>query len=143
MNKMLAVLLLLIFFVLFAGCNVLTGQVNLNKSKAASIKLDCTELCKTRGIPFATKRFTEQKDIEVFVRAINKAEKIQGEIDYAALFHMKVNYKDGSVTTYHLNIDNRSGSRGLLVETSNTNQGYSIPNEVTEELYNLIVGEIL
>jgi hypothetical protein len=68
----------------------------INDKEVASIKLECSsELCKKKGdVPFSEKTFEDAKEIKLFVKAINKAEKMNGKLDYGALFIMQVSLKN-------------------------------------------------
>jgi hypothetical protein len=112
----------------------------INDKEVVSIKLECgSELCKKKGdVPFSEKTFEDAKEIKLFVKAINKAEKMNGKLDYGALFIMQVSLKNGTQKKYVLNIDNEAESTGLLVELSNSSQGYTISQGLSDDLRKII-----
>lgn len=122
-----------------SGCKVVTNEVDVNKIDITAIKLECLELCKQKGnVAFSVKMIEDHKELEIFAQAINKAEKLQGILDYGALFGMEVLYKEGTPKKYILNIEKDFGAKGLLVEATNSSQGYTISEELSFELSKVI-----
>lgn len=138
-NKMVFTLMVFVLIFGLTGCKTLSGKEIFSKKEVESIKLECMELCKQKGnVAFSVKTFEDDNDIEMFVKAINKAEKIKGMLDYGTLFLMEVILKDGTQKKYVLNIDKEFGTNGLLVESSNSSQGYTITQELSFELSKII-----
>ena len=132
-----ACLLLLILFSMFVNPN------HIKSSKVLSIKLECVDACentKNTPVPFTEKTFVNKDEIRTFVQAINQADKLNGELDYGVLFFMHLSFKDGHEKKYVLNVGNseKKGTKGLLVDTVDSGQGYSIPEKWHEELRKLI-----
>lgn len=125
----------LIFSFTLIGCTSLHG------TEIKSIRLECADLCSTdKAAPFTEKAYEDANEIRVFEKAMNKADKMSGNLDYGVYFLMHVTYKDKSVKKYVLNIasSEQEGIQGLLVDTVDSMQGYSIPAAQHEELRILI-----
>src|SRR5690242_12641759 len=101
MNKT-KIIFILAVTILIAGCNLINHGIKSNE--VISISLECIQEClKMKDKPFAIKRFEDHESIKKFVKAINQAEKMEGILDYGAIFLMKLSYKNGSSNEYHLN----------------------------------------
>lgn len=129
-----------ILLLILVGCN------KVDETAIQSIRLECADLCKdgeSSQMPFTEKTFEDADEIKIFERAMNKAEKMNDELDYGTYFLMYVSYEDGSQKKYVLNISNseKEGIKGLLVDTADSGQGYSIPEELHNELRILIYHE--
>ncbi len=129
--------LTLIFIFTLIGCNSFNGE------EIKSIRLECADLCADKGLtaaPFTERTYQDASEIKRFERAIDKAEKMSGDLDYGVYFLMYVTYKDASEKKYVLNIVNseKEGIQGLLVDTADSMQGYSIPEAQHDELRKLI-----
>ncbi|MCL6603201.1 MAG: hypothetical protein K6T94_10030 [Paenibacillus sp.] len=127
-------------FMLLVG--VLVGCNKVRGNEIQSIKVECVDICKDQGEKtlFTEKTFNDADDIKTFARAINKATKIQGELDYGAYFYMYIYFENSSQKKYVLNISNEvdKGIKGLLVDSADSGKGYSIPEEFHNELSTLI-----
>lgn len=132
-------LLLGVYILLVCG---LVGCNKVNEKQVKNIRLECVDICKQQveEIPFTEKLFNEPEEIRTFINAINKAEKLNGELDYGVYFLMYLSYENGTEKKYVLNISNsdKEGIRGLLVDTAESGRGYSIPEELHKELRLLI-----
>ncbi|RCW46458.1 hypothetical protein [Paenibacillus prosopidis] len=127
------ILILIILFGGLLGCNAVKEKEILN------IRLECADLCKQmEKPPFTEKTFEDTDEIKTFVKAINKAKKMNGELDYGVLFLMHISFKDGSQKKYVLNITKEEGGTGLLVDTADSGQGYEIPEGLHNELSKII-----
>ncbi|OBY78313.1 hypothetical protein BBG47_17390 [Paenibacillus sp. KS1] len=85
--------------------------------------------------PFEDKQFKDLDSIALFMQAINESKKMNGILDYGAIFLMTVYSVDGS----HLNIENiEYPQKGLLLKLPNTEQGYEIPENISKDLKDLI-----
>jgi len=106
----------------------------------SSIKLECIQLCMQKEErPFEEKQFKDKDSITLFIQAIHESKKMQGVLDYGAIFLMTVNFTDGNENTYHLNIENiEDPQKGLLLMLPNTEQGYEIPEGISKDLRDLI-----
>lgn len=130
---------IIVFIFIFA----LIGCTQANGSEIKSIRLECVDLCNSEdltSVPFTERTYEDAADIRIFERAIDKAEKMSGELDYGVCFLMYLSYKDGSEKKYVLNVVNsdKEGIKGLLVDTEDSGQGYSIPEVLHNELRALI-----
>ena len=127
----------LLFIAVMIGCSNVTAE------GVKSIRLECAELClndQAGEPPFTDKTFDDKADIQTFVRAIDGADKMMGELDYGVYFWMVIAKADGSTQKYVLNVGRQEGTTGLLVDTAESSQGYEIAEEPTEELRQLIYG---
>ncbi|MBB6633623.1 hypothetical protein [Cohnella thailandensis] len=89
--------------------------------------------------PFDKKVYEDRASIALFAKAVNQAEKMEGELDYGAIFLMTFRMKDGSSSEYHFNIANTdSPQNGLLLKLPNTSQGYRISQATSEKLKKII-----
>jgi len=132
-----ACLLLFILLVVFVSPS------NIKSAEVLSIRLECVDSCKDTKqtqASFTEKTFDDKNEIRTFVKAINRAKKLKGELDYGVYFYMYLSFKDGHQKKYVLNIGNseKKGTRGLLVDTGNSGQGYSISEREHEKLRKLI-----
>ena|SRR5690554_4222932 len=116
------------------------SQNNIELNDVESITLECIQACLSmENPPFNEKEFKEKVAIEVFLKAINNAEKMKGSLDYSAVFFMTLSLKNGDKIDYHLVITNTDiPQRGLILELPNTEQGYKISEKTTRELKELI-----
>lgn len=132
-----SVLMLILIFVL-SSCGIgprFTG--------ISSIRLECANLCKKMNPPpFTEKTFDEKQPdaLQAFQKAMRKADKMGGSIDYDALFRMQVSYKNGSVRNFALNVAKEPGWNGLIVDLAHSERGYRIPKAEAEALRKVIYG---
>ncbi|MEK5238278.1 hypothetical protein NST99_21555 [Paenibacillus sp. FSL L8-0470] len=118
-------------------------SLRIKDTRIKSIRLECADLCKEgadKSGPFTEKTFTDEHELEVFANALNKAVKINGELNYVTCFLMHISYLDGTQKKYVLNISDseQEGITGLLVDTEDSGQGYEIPERIHNELRALI-----
>jgi hypothetical protein len=78
--------------------------------------------------------------IKTIAEAMNKSEKLLGELDWAPEFDMKLVYGDGYSEQYLISIGDKLGSKGLFTSAENTGQGYSIPVKNADQIRKLIYG---
>jgi hypothetical protein len=103
------------------------------------IKLECSQICKEmEKPPFVEKIITNADEIESFTKAIYKADKITGMLDYGAVFKMYLSFENGVEKQYVLNIDNEESSLGLIVDLDKSAQGYSVSKLHTKSLREII-----
>lgn len=119
------------------------SSLRLEVNKITAIRLQCVDLCREdrdATEPFTEKTFTVESEIRVFEQAMNRAIKMDGNLDYGTYFLMYISYKDGTQKEYVLNIsnDDQEGLTGLLVDTTDSGQGYEIPEEAHTALRKLI-----
>jgi hypothetical protein len=131
--------LTLVLIIALIGYKTWGHELTIHKNAIATIKLVCLELCKQKGnAAFSVKTIEADEDLEMFAKAINKAEKLQGILDYGALFEMDILFKDGALKKYDLIIEKEYGAKGLLVESTKSSQGYTISQELSFELSKII-----
>lgn len=124
---------------LISGCSIQNNS-DRNNQDVSSIKLECIQLClRLNEKPFEEKQFKDLDSIALFMQAINESNKMNGILDYGAIFLMTVYSVDGTQRTYHLNIENiEYPQKGLLLKLPNTEQGYEIPENISKDLKDLI-----
>ncbi|MCP1307333.1 hypothetical protein [Paenibacillus tyrfis] len=126
-------------FGIFAGCG--SNNNNLLENKAiSSVDLECRNQCTMRdGTPFIHREFKEEAELKLFTDAIQKAEKLPGILDYEVIFKMRVTFEDRTSKRFYLNISNTTDLQtGLLVEQSNSEQGFQISPKISERLREVI-----
>lgn len=128
-------ILVLIMVLGIVGC----GNKVENEKEIVSIKIECADLCRTmKNIPFTEKTFDNEEEIRIFQRAINTAEKINGNLNYGVIFYMYVSFEDGTLKKFVLNVDDDDASTALLVDTAHSEQGYTIHKDQTIELRTIL-----
>lgn len=149
-----SVLLLFVFAVIAVSCGEmpsdkepeLTTKVGTQQSfdiksekEILNIRLQCTVECKRmEKPPFTEKIFEDADEIEIFVEAINSSKKIEAYLDYSTFFLMHITFKDDTEKVFVLNVNDAEGAVGLLVKKPGSSEGYSIPEELHNELRTLI-----
>jgi hypothetical protein len=78
--------------------------------------------------------------IKTLAEAMNKSNKLLGELDWAPEFKMKLVYGDGYSKDYYIAIGDEPGYRGVFTTAENGGQGYSIPVKNSDRLRKLIFG---
>lgn len=128
-NIQFAVLILLSLLAL-AACSPLSV-----KGTILSITLACNP-----NLPYECidQQFEESKEIKVFQKAIQKARKMKGALDYEPEFVMTIMFSDGSKRQFHLSLTSNRDFYGLLLELPNTMQGYRIPVSTANQLRDII-----
>ncbi|MFB0842083.1 hypothetical protein [Paenibacillus oleatilyticus] len=118
-----------------AGCGSNTNNLLENKA-ISSVDLECRNQCTmSDGTPFIHRDFKEEAERKLFTDAIQKAEKLPGILDYFVIFKMRVTFEDHTSKMFYFNISNTTDlQNGLLVEQSNSEQGYQIPSKISERL---------
>lgn len=119
----------------------LIGCANKDKKEIVSITIQCADMCKTKTmqmVPFTEKTYEDKDEIKVFQQAIDKAEKMDGMLNYVALFFMTVTFDDGTYQKYVLNVSGEEGSTGLLADTAHSEQGYTIPEDQAQQIWKMI-----
>ncbi|MEB1807404.1 MAG: hypothetical protein LPK26_08900 [Bacillaceae bacterium] len=113
--------------VTFAGKDVINISLNANSNYEQSQKES-----------FKSNTFKDADSMTIFIEAIKNVERMGGVLNYIAEFNMTVNFKDKSSTEYHISLGNEIEDEGLLVELSNTVQGYIIQKEDAQKLREII-----
>ncbi|WP_028608390.1 hypothetical protein [Paenibacillus harenae] len=130
------------YIVILMAISGLVGCSTGEEKDIQEIRLECTELCQQlEKPPLQEKVVTDADEIDIFKKAINRAVKMGGELDYGVMFFMHLSYTDGTKQKYALNITREAGQSGLLVDTANSGQGYIIPEDISEALSEIIYGK--
>jgi hypothetical protein len=133
-------LLFTIIIVALVGCSVNVKEtVTFGEKDVIGISLNLnSEWEQSHSESFKSKTFTDANSMTIFTEAIENSEKMEGMLNYVAEFDMTVNFKDKSSIEYHLSLGDETDDVGLLVELSNTVQGYIIQKEDAQELRGII-----
>jgi len=135
MKSLFVFILVLIVGIVGCNSNVLNGK------EIITVKLECADICKTMNThPFTEKIITYENvnELRIFQRAISKAEKMNGILDYGVMFYLYISFEDGTKKKYVLNVADEDGRTALLVDTADSGQGYTISKDQTDELRKLI-----
>ncbi|AJS59314.1 hypothetical protein [Paenibacillus sp. IHBB 10380] len=124
-----AILLILVFI---TGCNNNTDP----NDSISSIRLDCLqtnndELCES-------KYFDDTQSIKIFEEAINNAIKMLGNLDYVAEYNLTFTSSNNTTKNYHLSLGSDRSMKGLLVDQSNSSQGYEVPMKYANQLRDIL-----
>jgi hypothetical protein len=125
---------------ILSGCQNSFGYINARWITEVSLTFDPLYQYKQQKFSLKGKTYTEEAFIETLAEAMNKSERIMGELDYDANIDMKLVYGDGYTEDYHLGLGEEFGHSGLLVSVKNTGRGYSIPAKYADKLRELIFG---
>ncbi|WP_219837196.1 hypothetical protein [Paenibacillus sp. R14(2021)] len=131
----LIVVLLLILGITGFGKDVLYGK------DIVHIELECADLCKTmKTPPFRGNDYTFSKtdEVRIFQQAISKAVKMKDDLDYGVMFFMYLAFEDGTEKKFMLNVADEDERTALLVDTTDSGQGYEIPAVQTAMLRKII-----
>nr|WP_154982950.1 hypothetical protein [Paenibacillus xylanexedens] len=82
--------------------------------------------------------FDRADEIQIVTEAIFSAERMKGDLNYAAEYNMNITYADGAVTRYDLSLGADPQTQGLLVNQKDTTTGYTIPLENANQLRQVI-----
>ncbi|KGP85533.1 MULTISPECIES: hypothetical protein [unclassified Paenibacillus] len=130
-------ILLGLFAMLLAACNH-PNETNSSPKEAlpSLITLTCNpnftiEACE--GV-----KIEDPVEIGIIIEAINKAERIEGILDYSVEYKMNLTDADGSLTKYDFSIGKDPKQSALLVNHEDTHVGYSIPIENSNQVRKLI-----
>lgn len=80
--------------------------------------------------------------IKTLAEAMNKSNKLSGELDWAPEFKMELVYGDGYSKDYYIAIGDELGYKGVFTTAENGGQGYSIPVKNSDQLRKLIFGTV-
>lgn len=78
--------------------------------------------------------------IKALSEAMNKSNKLSGELDWAPEFKMELVYGDGYSKDYYIAIGDEPGYKGVFTTAENGGQGYSIPVKNADQIRQLIYG---
>lgn len=126
-TRYLIVFLLISMF--FVGCNQAKEETG---NSIVSISLEC--LRPTKDEICTDQFFDDTQSIRLFKNAITHAVKMPGELNYIAEYEMIVTYTNDTELKYHLSLGTDRTMSGLLVNTSNSGEGYEIPLEYANDL---------
>lgn len=132
-NRTSYLIVFLLISVFFVGC---TQTKEESGNSIISISLECLQPAKSESCK--DQFFDDTQSITLFEKAINHAVKMPGELNYIAEYEMMVTYTNDTELKYHLSLGTDRTMNGLLVNISNSGQGYEIPlkyaNELREQL---------
>ncbi|MFC5649831.1 hypothetical protein ACFPYJ_11995 [Paenibacillus solisilvae] len=115
------------------------GAAGVSAGEIEHISLTCIDIClRWEKPPFTLKTFNDADSILTFTEAINQARRMEGDLDYGGIFNMKLFFTDGTRKEYVLNIDDKVGSTGLLVDIAKSTQGYIIGQDMVSKLRAII-----
>lgn len=83
-------------------------------------------------------QFDEHSEVRVIMNAIENAELLPGNLNYAAEYKMSITNTDRSVSKYDFSIGTDPKMKALLVDGIDTTTGYSISLEDSNQLRALI-----
>ncbi|MGO4730468.1 hypothetical protein [Paenibacillus sp. 2KB_22] len=135
MVKHVGVLLVFVFAAFVAGCSQ-PSEPDSEEGLPVLITLTCNPNLALE--PCQDVVFDRSDEIRIMMEAIHKAERMTGIIDYGTQYKMSINNADGSVTRYDFSLGMDPKMQGLLVNQEDTNTGYSIPLEDSNQLRRLI-----
>ncbi|OAB40920.1 hypothetical protein PMSD_00815 [Paenibacillus macquariensis subsp. defensor] len=124
-----AILLILVFI---TGCNNNTDS----NDSITSIRLECSktnndELCESKYLD-------DSQSIKIFEEAINNAMKMEGILNYVAEYSLTITNSNNTTKNYHLSLGSDRLMNGLLVDQSNSSQGYEIPMKYANQLRDVL-----
>lgn len=127
----------------FIGWYFFGNSFSINSRDVKSITLECVQECIIMDDrPFLEKTITDKNSINLFIKAINNSEKISGSIDYGVEFLIRISFSNSTIKEFYINIPKNKGKmNGLLVSTSNSEQGYRILEKSTNDLSDIIYNE--
>lgn len=119
----------LLISVFFVGCTQAKEETG---NSIIFISLECLrptkdEICKDQF-------FDDTRSIRLFENAITHTVKMSGELNYIAEYEMIVTYTNDTELKYHLSLGTDRTMNGLLVNTSNSGQGFEIPLDYANDL---------
>ncbi|OBZ14607.1 hypothetical protein A8L34_11840 [Bacillus sp. FJAT-27264] len=126
---------------MLSGCQNAFGYINARWIDEISLtyhQLD--QQTEQQAANVEPKSISDAALIKTVAEAMNKSKRIQGELDYAPDFIMKLVYGDGYTEEYALGLGKEKGHNGLLVASVNSGKGYSIPAKHADKLRDMIYG---
>ena len=122
----------MLLLVIITGCNNNTNSI----VSITSIKLECPkttndELCESVYLDDA-------QSIKIFEEAISNTYKSEGILNYIAEYNMTISNSNNTIMNYHLYLGTDRLENGLLVDQSNSSQGYEIPMKYANQLRDLL-----
>lgn len=135
MVKYVGVLLVFVIATFIAGCNK-PNESNAEEGLPVLITLTCNP---NLGLePCQDVEFDRPDEIRIMMEAIHKTERMQGILDYGTEYVMSITNADSSITRYDFSLGMDPEMQGLLVNHEDTNTGYSISLEDSNQLRRLI-----
>jgi hypothetical protein len=128
-------ILLGLFAMLLAACNH-PNDSNAEEDLPRLITLICSP--DSRFEPCQDLQLNDPDEIRVIVKAIKKAESLPGIPNYVAQYKLNITNRDDSLTTYDFSIGSDPDMNALLVNHEDTQVGYSIPIENSNQVRKLI-----
>ncbi|WP_433708416.1 hypothetical protein [Paenibacillus illinoisensis] len=128
-------LLLCLFAVILVSCTH-TDTSGSDKNLPSLITLTCNPDYTFE--PCQDIQFDQESEVRVIMNAIENAELLPGNLNYAAEYKMSIINTDRSVTKYDFSIGTDPKMKALLVYGIDTTTGYSISLEDANQLRALI-----
>ena len=115
-----------------SGCN---ESDNTNNS-IISVKLEC--LHSVNEGKCENKYFEDVQSLMIFEEAIAVTTKMTGDLNYIAEYSMIITYSNNTNKNYHLSLGSNRSMKGLMVDQTNSSQGYEISTEYANQLRDLL-----
>jgi hypothetical protein len=130
-------ILLGLLAVLLAACN---HPIETNSSPKEDLPSLITLTCNPNLTTEACEdvKIEDPVEIGIVIEAINKAERIEGILDYSVEYKMNLTDADGALTKYDFSIGKDPKQSALLVNHEDTHVGYIIPIEDANQVRKLI-----
>ncbi|MNO38942.1 hypothetical protein D3C76_290600 [compost metagenome] len=132
----------LLMVTLLSACKNDVGFINARWIAGVSLTPVTTSDQSQVDLPlhFETLMLKDSTLIKTIAEAMNKSDKLLGELDWAPEFDMKLVYGDGYSEKYLISIGDKLGNKGLFTTAENSGQGYSIPVKNADQIRKLIYG---
>lgn len=140
------VVVLLIGVLLISGCSDQIPGSNLEQTPSSysdqtPSQINTTKTIKVKCLQKSCTEFTSQDEeiVATFEDIINQAEKRPGILNYVAEYKLEFINSEQEIETFYLSLGTDRTMLGLLVNTSNTHQGYEISIEHANRLRELLL----
>lgn len=140
------VVVLLIGVLLISGCSDQIPGSNLEQTPSSysdqtPSQINTTKTIKVKCLQKSCTEFTSQDEeiVATFEDIVNQAEKRPGILNYVAEYKLEFINSEQEIETFHLSLGTDRTMLGLLVNTSNTHQGYEISIEHANRLRELLL----
>jgi len=135
----------IIFFVLsltFISAILFGCQSKVNTDIKSDLDIKKVSISKSKGFgkvnPDFFAVFDDEKNLKLFKSVISNAVKVDSTVDMATpKYDLEVTYNNGSKQGFHLWIGDK-GKRGTLMDINDTNTIYTVLEENTNKLIDLI-----
>ncbi|WP_442601824.1 hypothetical protein [Paenibacillus sp. KN14-4R] len=114
-----------------SGCNKPGMNDSINQIKLECLQSFNEEKCENQD-------FNNDQSLKIFEEAITTATKMLGELNYGAEYNMTITYSNNTIKNFHLSLGSDRSMKGLLVDQTNTSQGYEISMKYANQLRDLL-----